>query len=94
MGASIFTVQSQSIAYYYDQAGNRIARRVIVVTNPSQIVKHNPGTKDSTVVKDMLGEQTVVIYPNPTRGMLGVEITGGKAEEKMTIAVLTERELE
>lgn len=79
--------QTQYIEYVYDQAGNRTARRIIIKTDSPSNVKRNPNTTDSTLVKDVFGEQMIVIYPNPTQGMLGVEITGGKAEEKLTIAI-------
>lgn len=85
VGASIFTVQSQSIAYEYDQAGNRISRKIITVGS-SQIKRHT-GTTDSTVVKDQLGKQTITVYPNPTRGALGVEIKGSDVTEQTSITV-------
>lgn len=83
VGASIFTVQSQSIAYDYDQAGNRISR---VIKLPNKAKKHVE-TTDSTVVKDQLGKQTITVYPNPTRGALGVDIKGSDVTDQTSITV-------
>jgi hypothetical protein len=71
---SILPCQSQSsLVYEYDFAGNRVARKVI--TLPSNIRRYNPS--DSIVVKEVFEEKNILVYPNPTKGALGVEITGG-----------------
>ena len=71
------------ISYQYDNAGNRVSR-TIVVANPS-LVKGKTATPDSVVVQERMGSREIKIYPNPTRGMLGVEIKGGDSNDKLRL---------
>lgn len=68
-------LHAQTVSYSYDQAGNRISR-TIVLNSPPDKAKRNTETTDSVVVKDILGKLEVKIFPNPTKGALGVELTG------------------
>jgi len=81
----MFTIllKAQTIEYTYDQAGNRTGRIVIPLT--SQPSKKHTYQTDSVIVKDKLGEREVKIYPNPTRGALGVEIYGGNSTDALTL---------
>lgn len=76
----IIRINSQTISYEYDYAGNRISRKIVSLPPPPQGAKQHV---DSTAVKDMMGERTITVYPNPTRGALGVEINGGDTEEDL-----------
>ena len=76
LAAVIFQCNSQTISYDYDYAGNRISRKVVSLP---QSIKGQP--VDSVLVEDMLGERNILVYPNPTKGALGVEITGGDWDE-------------
>lgn len=71
---------SQTISYDYDYAGNRVSRRVVSLP---QSIKSQP--TDSVVVEDMLGARNILVYPNPTKGALGVEITGGDWDEDIRL---------
>ena len=76
-------VFSQTVSYTYDQAGNRISRKVVTLPPPPQSAKQHV---DSTSVEDVLSERTIIIYPNPTRGALRVDINGGSdTEEELRI---------
>lgn len=66
------TVSSQSISYSYDQAGNRITRRVINLPAAPSKVKSN--VPDSVVVIEEFSTFSIRIYPNPTRGALMIEM--------------------
>ena len=77
LAAVIFQCNSQAISYDYDYAGNRISWKVVPL--PPQQAKQQP--TDSVVVEDILGERNILVYPNPTKGALGVEITGGDWDE-------------
>lgn len=66
----INSMNAQNIEYYYDNAGNR-TERVIVMQSPSFAPKA-PG--DATPIEDVVGDYAVKIYPNPTKGLLAVEI--------------------
>ncbi len=75
--------QVPTIEYIYDQAGNRVSRRVIPLQQ--NIKKHTVPTDSIEVVKDFLGEMEVKLYPNPTKGLLLVEVTGGKSDKEMDL---------
>ena len=63
-------MSAQSVTYAYDNAGNRTARTVTVAKAPQA-----PEEMQSlTALSDRIAEKSVVIYPNPTKGMLSVEI--------------------
>lgn len=73
------------IAYDYDMAGNRIARRII--TLPGNVKRHEP--TDSVVVKETIGERTIKVFPNPTRGALGIDIQGGDPKQELRLMVFS-----
>ena len=62
------TISAQSVAYTYDTAGNRTAR---VVT-----ISKSPAAQEETItaLQDLIAEKAITIYPNPTKGILSVEI--------------------
>jgi len=83
-------VLGQHVEYVYDAAGNRTQRKVI--TLPKSSPKEGGMTKSSVTdpfqsseamatvserYEDMLGERKIVIYPNPTQGLLRIEYQGG-----------------
>ena len=69
------------VSYAYDLAGNRISRKVVDMnSNPSHVKKDSDPTQ---VVTDQLGERKITVYPNPTRGALAVEISGGDAKDEI-----------
>lgn len=74
------------ISYAYDQAGNRISRKVINLTttpNPTHVKKD----QDPAPVEDQLGERKITVYPNPTKGMLGVEIAGVDNKDELQVMI-------
>lgn len=80
-------IHSQNkIKYTYDEAGNRTSRMVIL--NASQIVKSDTQLPDSTELQDMLGDLSITIYPNPTRGQLSVEIEGSDPGEEEDLQII------
>ena len=62
-------MSAQSVTYTYDSAGNRTARTVVMKAPqaPDEF-------RDATALPDLIAEKSVVIYPNPTKGILSVEI--------------------
>ncbi len=72
------------ITYQYDNAGNRVSRAIVLASGPS-MVKGKTATPDSVVVQERMGSREIKIYPNPTRGMLGVEIKGGDSNDKLRL---------
>lgn len=65
-----FSSASQTVSYTYDGSGNR-TRREIVMSRKN--APNRAGIYDIHV-EDKLSDRDVRIYPNPTRGMLRVDI--------------------
>lgn len=75
-------VQAQNtVSYTYDQAGNRLTRTIIL--GQSNVKRHQP--TDSVVIKETIGERTIKVFPNPTRGALGIDIQGGDSKEELRL---------
>lgn len=72
---------SQYIGYGYDAVGNRIKREIIISNNN---VRKTP---PKTVVSEMLSDKTIRIYPNPTKGILKIEISGWSELDAGSITV-------
>ena len=62
---------AQSIHYGYDQAGNRISREIIFPSKSPALAK-----KMLSHYSETISGKTLRIYPNPTRGLLKVELSG------------------
>jgi len=73
---------TSTISYTYDAAGNRTSRTYTVqAAVPMLKSKATP----APIEEEKVGERTIRIYPNPTKGALGVEILGGKDNETIRI---------
>jgi hypothetical protein len=81
-----FFGMAQKVAYDYDMAGNRIARKVVELNNPSYAKQY---VETPVPIEDQLGERKITVYPNPTKGALAVEITGGDQKDQMTLSVFS-----
>lgn len=75
--------QTGRVDYTYDQAGNRTGRLIVY---QSQAKRYNPPT-DSVVVKDQLAGLDLKFYPNPTKGMLRVDINGSEADSELNMVI-------
>ena len=81
---STFYIAAQNtISYTYDQAGNRISRTITL--GPGNVKRHQP--TDSVVIKETIGERTIKVFPNPTRGALGIEIQGGDPKQELRLQI-------
>lgn len=67
---SFIASQTTNVEFNYDADGNMILRKIIVV--PSNI-KGNPNQDD--VISEEFGQQKIKIYPNPTNGILKLDIS-------------------
>ena len=67
--------------YYYDDAGNRIQRNIVTL----QSAKPDSSDQNKKVFEDDLGNKKVLIYPNPTRGQLQIELIGYDKETKTNL---------
>lgn len=68
----LLPIQSQNkLKYTYDAAGNRIKKEIII----------SPSTRSAnvelSVYEEQISERTIKIYPNPTKGNLQIDISGG-----------------
>jgi len=84
-------VSSQTVNYAYDPAGNRISRTIVLgpQKNASQT---NTEQEESapTYVEQIAAGLQVKIYPNPTKGLLQVEIIGNDDDANTPIAVFNQ----
>lgn len=80
------TIQAQKVGYDYDLAGNRRFRKIVELNNPSYAKQH---VETPVPVEELLGERKITVYPNPTRGALAVEITGGDQKDQMILSVFS-----
>ena len=79
------TLKAQNtISYTYDQAGNRLTRTIKL---GSSLVKRNHQPTDSVVIKETIGERTIKVFPNPTRGALGIDIQGGDPKQELRLVI-------
>jgi len=76
---------AQTISYAYDNAGNRISRTILLSTSPQGVKK----AEDPVLVEYQIGERKITVYPNPTKGKLAVEITGGNEKPEHWAAKAT-----
>lgn len=83
---SIFCAQlSAQVSYTYDNAGNRLSRTIIMPGGASKVRKGI--ATDSTAQKDAISNHEITIYPNPTKGLLKVQINGLTDTDMATIAL-------
>lgn len=64
--------QTDKVSYTYDNDGNMVQRLVISV--PAYVKDHYKQT-NSAPVTDNLGNQKILLYPNPTKGQFQISIS-------------------
>ena len=67
-------LNAQQISFGYDAAGN-------------QKTQNSKQAEDEAVVNEQLDRYQLKIYPNPTKGMLAVEITGITDDVSSTVSI-------
>ncbi|HEY4786689.1 MAG TPA: T9SS type A sorting domain-containing protein [Bacteroidales bacterium] len=73
------------IKYGYDNTGNRQSRHLIILTSDttsSATAQTEKSAKDQKVFSETVGDKKILIYPNPTKGQLLIEIQGYDKEDK------------
>ncbi len=93
------TLAQTTIYYSYDNAGNRTYRGTIPMptlksakVDSTELALLNQQSdpqagKKKEVFEDKLGEQKILIYPNPTQGELRVDITGFDLSVESSITI-------
>ena len=73
----------QNIKYSYDNAGNRVKREIVLPQRnmPDGHVR----AKDP--VSEKLGNKNIRIYPNPTSGVLKIEVAGFEDSDKGNLSI-------
>jgi len=74
-------IKAQTVSYAYDMAGNRILRKIVSLNSNPSYTKQN--AEDPAPIEELLGERTIKIYPNPTKGSLALEILGGNDKDQL-----------
>ena len=78
------TAVSQYIHYGYDAAGNRIKREIVLSANKNS--RKNP---QKAFMSESLSDKIIKIYPNPTKGILKIEITEWSETDIGTITLIS-----
>ena len=78
--------QTKVFKYNYDASGNRIERQFITLKS-ARIASSDGNKLEKEVFEGLLGEGELKIYPNPTKGMLRVEIPLNVLEEQVFLRV-------
>ena len=77
---SLLTYSQNGIAYSYDGAGNRIERRVITLRTTSKTALSGETIlteiEKDDIFEEQFKERKITIYPNPTKGNVGINISG------------------
>ncbi len=72
------------IKYTYDDAGNRLTRKKEIVVQTRGALNNG---EEPSVYEEELSETKVTIYPNPTKGVLKVDISGVEKFENAQISL-------
>ena len=79
--------EAQTTYYFgYDAAGNRSTRSILLFKSAN--IENPDSLLNLKTYEDQIGNQKVKIYPNPTKGLLKVEIPV-QEETSATITILT-----
>ena len=84
MWAAADAYAQNKIKYTYDSAGNRLSRQKEIVVQTRGSLNHR---EEPSVYEEELSETKVTIYPNPTKGMLKVDISGVEKFENARISL-------
>ncbi|MDL2224432.1 T9SS type A sorting domain-containing protein [Bacteroidales bacterium OttesenSCG-928-M06] len=78
-----FTIQAQRVEFTYDEAGNRISGKTISMLR-ADTGQETP-SEDMTSFSEILAEHEIRIYPNPTKGLLKVEVDNLQDTKKVSL---------
>lgn len=86
------TLSAQTVHFLYDEAGNRVERyismtfglRSAAVTTTEKTTEKTP----QEVVQDLSLSNPIHIFPNPTDGLLKVQIDNLQEDQKASVALM------
>jgi hypothetical protein len=79
-----FSNAQNKVSFGYDAAGNRINRTIVV---QAQLRSAEEDEEEPTVYSETLSELLIKIYPNPTTGLIRIEIQNLPAGETADITL-------
>jgi YD repeat-containing protein len=82
---TLTALSQTTVSYIYDAAGRRIERVILLKSAKPDLADTTNSQKKKEVFEESVGNQKVLIYPNPTHGELKVEIQGFKQDTKTTV---------
>ena len=77
-------LNAQKVIFDYDAAGNRISRTIDM---SKQSIAKSSEKLPEPITEQLNSERKLKIYPNPTKGILAVEIIGGDSDEIITLSL-------
>ncbi len=77
----------QAINYHYDNNGNRDTRNVATLKQTTGDTTHPSPPGEREVLTETLGELTITVSPNPTRGEVNVAISNLPEEARVESAL-------
>jgi len=86
------SAQSQTVYFDYDAAGNRISRTIYLGggskgANTPKDYKEEVKEEEEIVTDDSFSPGPVKIYPNPTRGLIEIEVPVSEDDFELQITV-------
>jgi len=74
IASSVFAQSTVTYSYSYDHAGNRLSGLSSQI-RMATIAESEKGTESQEVYSEQIDQSTISVYPNPTKGILKIEIT-------------------
>ena len=88
---SLFAQQRQ-IQMEYDDAGNRISQKIVYLPSRSRAIQTPDSTSNTTgYTNEKIGEYEIRVYPNPTKGVLKVQILGMDSEQNSSLCLFNSK---
>ena len=78
-------INAQKVTFVYDTAGNRTSRTIDM--SKQSTAKSKSSEQPEPITEQLNSERQLKIYPNPTKGILAVEIIGGDSDEIATLTL-------
>lgn len=76
----------QGVLFGYDAAGNQISRERIIDMSENG-VSINESSVRNPIYEEILKDMKITIYPNPTKGVLKIDITGVEIPKEGSIRI-------
>jgi len=68
------SIFSQTVEYTYDKAGNRLKREIIQFRSATVSGQEEDEETEEVIYSGKIDQSDIRIYPNPTKGILKIEI--------------------